>query len=150
MNIITGNITEMKGIICHQVNCRNRIGAGVAGAIIKKWPEVEEAYHSVFEAGLDPKKDIFGNFMPARLADGTIVYNVFTQFYYGNAMKNGRIYTDMDKLISNIKVICDTHKDETVYVPYGIGCGLAGGNWDEFVKGVEGIENLTAVKLEEA
>ena len=43
----------------------------------------------------------------------------------------------MPKLIHNIQKICEHH--ENVHIPYRLGCGLAGGNWDELV---EAIKNL--------
>lgn len=33
------------GIICHQVNCQNVMGAGIARAIYEKYPKVKELYH---------------------------------------------------------------------------------------------------------
>lgn len=142
MKIVEMNIVEViDGIVCQQVNCRNRIGAGVSGAIIKKWPEVEQAYHGAFN-GKDPRTEIFGTYQLVPVSDQLSIANVFSQFYYGNARKTGQVYTNMDILTKCIAEICHKNEQKTVYVPDHIGCGLAGGNWDEFIGACRSLDNL--------
>lgn len=140
MKVIQGNIIDVKeGAICHQVNCRGAFGAGVSGVIGGAYPVVEDAYLS-----LRPTPALLGTFQRVQVAPGLYVYNVFGQVDYGNAARTGRVYTDMRALTTALKDICCAHK--LVYVPYNIGCGLAGGNWDEFVSIMDGVSNLVAVR----
>lgn len=47
MRVIERDITTVEeGIVAHQVNCQGAIGAGVSGAICRKWPEAERAYRA--------------------------------------------------------------------------------------------------------
>ena len=46
---INKDITTVdEGIIIHQVNCQNRMGAGVARALYLKYPIIKELYHESF------------------------------------------------------------------------------------------------------
>lgn len=46
ISIISGDLLQAKeAAICHQVNCQNVMGSGVAKAIFTKWPEVKTEYH---------------------------------------------------------------------------------------------------------
>ena len=105
MKTIKGDITKItSGVIVHQVNCRNRIGAGLSGALIKVYPEVERYYHYAFEHASG--KDLLGTYQVVPVTKELKIINSFTQLYYGNAMKNGRVYTDMDKLGKVLYIIC--------------------------------------------
>lgn len=152
MRIVAGDITNVTtGIVVHQVNCRNRIGAGVSGPIVKKWPEVETSYHRCCSS--HEPTELLGQMQAVVIREpdesgmnGLLVVNSFTQMNYGNAAKTGKTYTDMRLLVKNILKICYQNADATVYVPYGIGCGLAGGNWNELLFWLDDVPNLVAVK----
>jgi O-acetyl-ADP-ribose deacetylase (regulator of RNase III) len=50
LEIIRGDLLSSDAnAICHQVNCRNAMGAGIAAAISEKWPIVKERYKKAFE-----------------------------------------------------------------------------------------------------
>ena len=142
---ITDILSVKEGIICHQVNCQNAMGAGVAKVIYEKYPAVKEKYHSLFNN--HTKEQLFGQAQLVHVADGLDVINLFTQFKYGNGAKDGKVYTDEDKLIEMIGKICRKFPDKTVYIPARIGCGLAGGNWEKVSKGLAdlNVSNLYIV-----
>ena len=130
-----------KVCLAHQVNCQNRIGAGVSKPIITAFPKAEEFYHKAFETYSD--KEMFGKMVKVPVADSLDVVHIFSQFNYGNAAKTGKVYTDMAKLAHNIKRLCELY--DIVIVPDHIGCGLAGGNWEDFLSAVGDASNLVAV-----
>lgn len=46
MRIIKGNILDVEeGIIIHQVNCFDVMGAGLAKSLYTKYPVIKETYH---------------------------------------------------------------------------------------------------------
>lgn len=137
--------TVTKGIVCHQVNCKDRIGAGVSGAIIRKWPQVRDDYHRYCADIPDPRAR-FGVSLFTNISNDLDVVSLFTQFNYGNAAKTGYKYTDENALIRLVRSICDMYPDRTVYVPYGIGCGLAGGDWERVSQGITHNANLVVCK----
>lgn len=43
---VIGDVVEAsEDIICHQVNCQNVMGAGVAKALYTRFPQVKQSYH---------------------------------------------------------------------------------------------------------
>lgn len=152
METIRGSITDIEsGIIIHQVNCRNRIGAGVSCAIITKWPEVEAAYHKLCESR--QPENLFGRrqtveirYSPYNTLPGITIVNLFSQMDYDDSAKTGIVYTDSRALIKGILKTCYENPDKDVYIPYRIGCGLAGGNWDEISAWFADVPNLYVVK----
>ena len=144
--IIEGDLTARnEGILMHQVNCQGAIGAGVSGPIIKKWPEVEQKY---VKACKKYKPDIlFGKIQTVWINNGLAIVNSFTQLNYGNSEKTGKKYTNESLLVRNINIVCEKYPDKMVYVPYLIGCGLAGGDWDIVFDGIKDNENLTIVRF---
>lgn len=119
-----------EGIIAHQVNCRNDIGAGVSGAIISKYPEAETAYRKEFERHENPDT-LLGNVQLVRINDKLTVANLFTQLDCGNAAVTGKVYTNVDMLVAGLTYLCKAFPGRKVYIPGYIGCGLAGADWNE-------------------
>lgn len=113
--------------ICHQVNCRNVMGAGVARTIYTKWPEVKSEYHRFCTLANSPY-DLLGQvqIVPIQQA-GISVINLFGQLNYGR--KIGVIYTDYQAMKNALRKINQLCSGKSVAFPYGIGCGLAGGDW---------------------
>ena len=139
LQVIDGDITELQeGVVCHQVNCMNAFGAGLAGQIAKMWPVVKEEYHDY-----EPKR--LGELQIVDVWPGLQVANCFTQYKYGNSKRTGRVYTDYAALTEcfiRLQSWWDhlpNHivKRPQIYFPYGFGCGLAGGDWNIVYKHIE-------------
>lgn len=144
MKVIAGDILSItSGVICHQVNCRGAFGAGVSGVLGRRYPAVETAYRAVV-----PSPALLGTYQFVPVTETLGVYNIFGQVDYGNARKTGHVYTDMRALTTALRTICDAH--DTIYVPYGIGCGLAGGSWDEFTAIMADVDNLVVMRKDGA
>lgn len=133
IRVITGNLLDAKTeIIAHQVNCQGVMGAGVALAIREKWPQVYESYRAICKAAPRPDS-LLGmaqivdiqerRTLPANVA------NLFGQcgIGHGSCQTN---YPALEKAMENLKKYMTMHGLTYVAMPYGIGCGLAGGNWD--------------------
>lgn len=157
LNIISGDITNVKsGMILQQVNCQNVMGAGVAKAIYTKWPTVKSAFHAFsnsarpFLFGQLQRPFLFGQLQVVPVTEDLCVINCFTQFDYGNSHITKKVYTDESRLIYNIKQVhaYAVSRNELLYIPKFIGCGLAGGNWDKVSKALEGLPNLVVVQLD--
>lgn len=150
LNTITGDITDVKsGLILHQVNCQNVMGAGVAKAIYTKWPIVKTAFHTYTLSNQHKPKVLFGQLQFVPVTKDLFIINSFTQFNYGNSRITKKVYTDENRLIYNIKQVHEyaVSRNELLYIPKFIGCGLAGGNWDTISNALEGLSNLVVVQL---
>lgn len=123
-DILTGNYP----IFCHQVNCQGDMGAGLAKQIKEKYPEVYEEYHA---DALEGGSDYLGAILPVTTKDGRICINMYAQDRYG---KKGHFtnYDAFKECLDNIHDFLWVIRDpsRTVAFPYGIGCGLGGGDWN--------------------
>lgn len=129
IKIIRGDLLLAKeAAICHQVNCQNQMGAGVAREIYTKWPEVKTEYHRFCE-GKDPY-ELLGKVQVVELrefqAGNKVVINIFGQLNLG---RKKACYTSYEALAAAFDEINHIAAFKTIAFPYGFGCGLAGGDW---------------------
>lgn len=125
-------------IIAHQVNCKGAMGAGIAKQIHAKYPKVAREYKGFLNK--TPDSEILGQCQIVSVNDGNKwVANLFGQYGYGR----DRRHTNYEVLEIAMTKLKDYAKERnlTVGLPYGIGCGLAGGDW-EIVRGI--IERVFA------
>lgn len=119
-----GNLLHSRAsILCHQVNCQNRMGSGVAKALSDRWPAVKQCYHAFCE-GKSPE-NLLGSVQVIYVGDGKYVANIFGQLCYGY---DGRQYTDYDALDRAFAMLSRMTTGCLAF-PYGFGCGLGGGDW---------------------
>lgn len=145
MMTIQANLLDTQfQFIAHQVNCRGVMGAGIALQIKNKYPEVYDAY-KVF-CNINTAKPPLGKSLCVWTKDNHCVINVFGQLGYGRAQQQ----TDYDALYSGFAMAAEEIRNTfldgnpcyqiPIAIPYGIGCGLAGGDWkkvEEILKLVE-------------
>jgi len=119
-DIVTGNYP----IFCQQVNCKGVMGAGLAKQIKTKYSEVYNQYKMYCDVASLGKCD----YVPTK--DRRICINMFAQDGYGRDKR----YTDYDAFKECLEHISFFMKfrsknKPSIAFPYGIGCGLAGGDW---------------------
>ena len=132
MKIINKDLlTVEKGIICQQCNCLGSMGAGIALSIKNKWNIVYRIYRDIYERqGLH-----LGEIQLVRVSNELVVCNMMCQKYYG---REAKLYTDYDAVKTAFKKLYDTvGRTVQIYIPYNMGCGLAGGNWKEYSRIVD-------------
>lgn len=139
MKIKEGNLLDVQKIyICHQVNCQGVMGSGLAKQIKNKWKKAYEWYAK--DCKSKTPEELLGTICPVNVEDNISVINMYAQNKYGTDKR----YTDyeaFEKCLNNIKF--HVPKENTIIrFPYGIGCGLGGGDW-------EIIQNLIKKVLEE-
>lgn len=84
-NSMFTDITEItKGVIMHQVNCQNVMGAGVAKALYTKHPQVKARFHQLAtQPGYNTPEKRFGVAQPVKINEQLIIVNSFSQLCYG-------------------------------------------------------------------
>lgn len=137
-------LTVEKGVIVHSVNCLGAAG-GLAGAIARKWPKNVEEYRKHVNTHKQ-SVTLLGSVFEVNVAHNLIVANLFGQYDIG--MKERK--TEYAALIAGFKRIADTvfYGDDKIpdysnheyylsrlalndiYIPYKIGCGLGGADWN--------------------
>jgi O-acetyl-ADP-ribose deacetylase (regulator of RNase III) len=138
-------LTVDKGVIVHSVNCIGAVG-GLAGAIGRKWPVNAGEYRSHVRSQKSPIM-LLGSVFEVNVAHNVVVANLFGQYGVGT----GKQQTEYAALIRGFASIADriflgndmetvsfgvlgvedvpiTLKD--IYIPYKIGCGLGGADWE--------------------
>lgn len=156
MKIVEGDILSLQsGILVHGCNCLGVMGAGIARLIKEKWPGVYKAYRQVHEqqglylgdvvavgrpewARPHPGKNrsVPLHFTAPELPPELVVANAMTQD--GVRQEAGERVVDYDALsaaFARIKLMArDTGME--VHFPL-IGCGLAGGRWQDVAERIE-------------
>jgi len=130
VSLVKGDITEIKiGVIGHGVNCRGKMGAGVAKAIAERWPLVKEKYLTAFEA--NQAENLLGTVQVVEINDELIILNMFTQDRYG---RNHQKYADSSAIKScfHLAILVAKELNLPLYAPK-IGCGLGGLDWESEV-----------------
>ena len=112
--------------ICHQVNCMGKMGAGIARTIREKYPAAYEEYVRMCKYEWIPAELLgYTQIVPSR---DKLIANLFAQERYGF---DGKRYTDYDafrRCLQSLKRAVPVGYQ--IAFPYGIGCGLGGGEWD--------------------
>ena len=121
---VIGNLLETEAdVICHQVNCKGVMGAGIAKQIAdtiltdKELMRYQDACRTL-------GSKLLGCVMYA--GDHPKIANVFGQDGCGT----GQRQTNYAALRCGLSFVALNFKDEKIVVPGLIGCGLAGGDWD--------------------
>jgi O-acetyl-ADP-ribose deacetylase (regulator of RNase III) len=113
-----------RGIIAHQVNCQGKMGAGLARDIHRRYPIVFKQYKKACD--LHTLK--VGKIQLIKVSDTPLyLANLAGQVDYGI----GQRYTDYEGLSLCLQKLYAKSQELslTLYLPFGIGCGLAGGEW---------------------
>ena len=136
------------GVLCHAVNCRGKMGAGLALEMRNRFPEAYKEYMNDFKSGFNQ----LGNITVVNVAPSLYIAHLYTQYNYGRDKR----YTDydaMEKCFKKLKgwkeIIQREAPGQTfpVYIPYKIGCSLGGGDWAVVEKLISKTFNTTPVNI---
>jgi O-acetyl-ADP-ribose deacetylase (regulator of RNase III) len=160
IKIVKGDLLEAfdrqeVNFIAHCCNMQNVMGAGIARSIKERYPSAFEADKEWYD-----KRIVKGfkepQFSFCRLRGTTKhIFNLYGQNSYGVGYRQldyglfARALFDWDRLIRNYPITQEG--DLEIGLPYGIGCGLAGGDWvvvHELIREILKNYNVTIYKLE--
>lgn len=119
-------------ILCHQVNCRGVMTAGVARALYLRWRAVRDEYIGYCK-NADKAEDLLGKVQLVEVEPGKCVANIFGQLDCGQ--DTFKVYTDYEALEKAFQFLHDTCAGKSLAFPCQFGCGMAHGNW-ETVRGL--------------
>jgi O-acetyl-ADP-ribose deacetylase (regulator of RNase III) len=125
MKVIKGDLLAIEsGIICHQVNCKGVMGAGLAKSLRAKYPVCFESYSKYCNAG----QFKLGMVQFCKVNPQLFICNLAGQNSYGT----GKRQTDYDALVACLTKLHAKSIELGLipYIPYKMGCGLAGGDWN--------------------
>ena len=135
IKIIDQDILKVdEGVICHQTNCMGAAG-GLAGVLFSKYPTAHKEYKTTVQSFLEDWLPL-GTVNLVHIKHDLYVCNMYAQYDYGvNSRKTeyGTFRMCLRDLITALQWKRLT--DCRIYFPYGIGCGLGGGDW-EIIHGI--------------
>lgn len=137
-----GNILDAEEeYIIHQCNCVTVEAAGLAFFLFKKYPYANDYARRRFTQKMDTPGTIkiHGDNMKRK------VINAFSQFLpggpnMGNKDSENQRESYFQSCLEEILKIEDL---KSIAFPYTIGCGIAGGNWDHYLKMIEEFSKRT-------
>lgn len=138
MQTIEGNLLDFPNginMIFHQANTENVMGAGIASQIRKRYPQAHKADKDYFV----PKgKERLGHYTQALVSGDSEDYKLVVNLY-GQRLGEDSVWgipTDYFALRDALRRCLDDHTTFSGYCddaicgfPYGMGCGLGGGDW---------------------
>ena len=143
---ITGSILDSKEkYIVNQTNCITKKALGLSDSIFKKFPYAD-IYTSRAE---DNHVDKPGKIIVC--GDGRsnrYIINLLGQYYPGKPKHKNDTYEMRKKwFIDCLDEIIKINKLDSIAFPYKIGCGLAGGDWKEYLDMLTTFSNKTIAKV---
>ena len=125
MQVVSGDILESdKDFIAHQCNCVSKSGLGLAKSLFDKFPNAN-TYKNRQRASIPGTIEFF----PIRDSKQFIV-NMYAQFVPGKNYNEPRLEWFQQSLNSFSDIV--GKRQVSLALPYKIGCGLAGGDWNRY------------------
>ena len=148
INHVMGDLLKADAdVIVHQVNCQGVMGAGVAKQIREQFPNTYNKYRALCMNFKSNTSAMLGMCQYVQ-EEPFVICNAFGQdFYYRNSVQ-----TQYDKLEKCFYDIAEKYRGKRVALPWKIGCGLAGGDWDvvyEMIFSILAVEGGCKVTLYE-
>lgn len=138
MKALQGDILRLQaGTILHQVNCRGVVG-GLAGALFRQHGAAFPDYFLLCDKyGIRNLGSVHEGHASRHLS----IVHVFGQVHPGPN-------TDMTAVRIALNELVGRPLLEPIYAPYRMGCGLGGGNWDEYLAALTTVfPDITIVQL---
>lgn len=139
IEIVNGDLLQSNlPLIAHQTNCLGVMGGGIAKSIKNKWFTVYEKY-AIYCKSRNYSRDMLGVIQVCETNDTPIkaVANLFGEYSFTESVAPyENRHTDYDALkeaLTELKEYCIDQDIIEVGIPYKLGCGLAGGDWDGVV-----------------
>lgn len=140
-------MTANENIIAHQVNGLGIMGAGLAKLIKSEYPSVYESYREVCNQNT-PERLLGTNLMFAPHGnpptvhdvnnfDCRIIANLFGQARISRTVKQTN-EAALEKALVRLRDYAVKHK-LSVALPYGVGAGLGGGDWDDIYAIIDSV-----------
>lgn len=133
-DILSPNTSWHEVIVCHQVNCRGVMGAGLAKQIRNLFPMLFAEYQN--QCARSSPEELIGKTFYYEVNNHGYNYtiaNIYGQVNYGH----GKRFTDYDalrKAFQQIRTVTNTYLGlrpvTRIRIPYKMGCGLGGGDWN--------------------
>lgn len=128
-------------VLGHQCNTKGVMGAGIAKTIKQLYPDVYKEYKLFCQNN----KKVLGTTQLVKSNEGKYIANIFGQDdYRGRGLKTN--YKALRKALEELHYKMIGLNLKTLSIPYLIGCGLGGGDWeivDQIINDIFGESSIT-------
>jgi O-acetyl-ADP-ribose deacetylase (regulator of RNase III) len=133
---VTGDLLKsQEHIIGHQTNCLGIMGGGIAVYIKKLYPEIFKPYQELCFAH-NKSRSLLGECQVVKTnTEGKYVANLFGQHAISRTSQETE-YDELEKALFKLKDYAK-EKNLTVGLPWQLGSGLGGGDWNEVKNRIE-------------
>lgn len=134
ITIKNGNLLHAtEDIIAHQVNCHG-VAGGLAYYVFETWPEAGRKYHTMVDAERrrGTQMDLLGGIQLLPQQDGKTIANIFGQYWPGADYRPDILRNCLELLAEEAQIL-----GKSVALPYGLSCGIAGGDWRQVYSMIE-------------
>lgn len=138
IKIVQGDILEAEeDVIGHQVNCKGVMGAGLAKQLKERYRNNYEWYRQYCRDRGYEEEMLLGHNLITEVETGKYISNIFGQ----NESGAGGCYTDYGALKRGLIRLerFARRGGLTVALPYGLGAGLAGGDWEIIYRVIDDV-----------
>jgi O-acetyl-ADP-ribose deacetylase (regulator of RNase III) len=131
MQIIEANLlTIATGIIGHQVNLQGKMGAGLASQIRYRWPPAYYKYRKACDGSDEQYCLSLGKIqlVKVKYEPPLFIANLAAQVGISRTVQQTN-YEALALCLSKLYYV-SLRLQLVSYLPYGLGCGLGGGDWE--------------------
>lgn len=142
LNIVRQDITKLSGncVICHCISADAAMGAGVALALVRKYPDLKPTVQSVLKTThLDTS--VGHVVFYADSYSHTLIANMVTKQNYwdkSTTMPSGHYLKNLRECLENVRSVMDGLNEKKLVMPK-IGCGLDRCNWNDVLQIVDEV-----------
>jgi len=130
--------------IAHQCNCLTDSAGGIAYYIFKKWIYSDDYTKRKLSGTIDISGSIkiHGDGKHKRF-----IINMFSQIYPGSPRYKETLESREKLFQETLDKILEIPNLTSIAFPYKIGCGLGGGNWENYLKMLTKFSEITSAKV---
>lgn len=126
-------------VICHQANCQQIFGGGIAAQIRVKLP-------GAYQADLDDKRtpsEKLGSYSytTSNINQFKVVFNLYGQLKISSFTRMTNYEALQSAMRSMLIKLGSSAKQLKIGMPYMVGCALGGGDWNIVYKIIEDVFN---------
>lgn len=120
-------LNEKSGLLVQGVNCRGKMGAGIALQLRQRYPAVYIDYTDFWGKSFKYPSSLLGKVVYTKINDKLTIASAFTQLNYSYTGDREVSYDAIDNAFRDIN---RKALEANLIVKFPkIGCGLGGGNW---------------------
>lgn len=150
LNIVRQDITKLSGncVICHCISADAAMGAGVALALTRKYPDLKPTVRSVLKT---THSDILVGHVVfyADSYSHTLVANMVTKQNYwdkSTTMPSGHYLKNLKKCLENVRSVMDGLSEKKLAMPK-IGCGLDRCCWGDVLQLIDDVFGNSDIEI---